>query len=126
MITITIRDKEVAESQSSPYLVLVTADATAFSAYKTVEEFMLEWHDSLSQMKLNSLNFQGQKALVLTADYSVKTVYAYSKELDAMKDKTRACKLLSNGSVSRGAILVDGGNRQTTFFRLNPNDKKAN
>ena len=123
MITITIRDKEVAESQSSPYLVLVTADATAFSAYKTIEEFMLEWYDSLAHMKLNSLNFQGQKALVLTADYTATTQYVYSDELDAMKGKARPCKLLSNGSVRRGAILVDGKNKQTTFFRLNPNDK---
>lgn len=124
MVTFTIRDKELANSQGSDYLVLVTADATAYSAYKTIEEFMHEWHDTLSQMKLNSLNFVGQKALVLTSDYTVRTQYVYSKELDAMPKTARPCRLLSNGSVSRGAILVDGTNKQTTFFRLNPNDKE--
>lgn len=31
----------------------------------------------------------------------------------------------ANGTDRQGAILVDGKNRQTTFFLLHPNDKEA-
>ena len=123
MTTITIRDKGVADEQSSPYTVLVTSGATAYSAYETIEEFMVEWHDTLAVMKLNANNFVGQKALTLTSDWTVNTVHEYTEGLDAMQGKARECKLLSNGSKQRGAILVDESNRQTTFLRLNPNDK---
>jgi len=123
MITITIRDKKLADEQSSQYTVLVTSGATAFSAYETIEDFLAEWHDTLDVMRLNANNFVGQKALTLTSDWTVDSVFEYTKGLDAMQDKVRECKLLSNGSRQRGAILVDEGNRQTTFFRLNPNDK---
>ena len=124
MITITIRDKELADEQSSPYTVLITRNSTSYVAYKTIEEFLEQWHDTLVEMKLNCNLFSGQRAITFTSDYTINDVYVYSKELDAMDGKARYCKLLSNGTMSRGAILVDKDNRQTTFFRLNPNDKE--
>lgn len=126
MLVITIRDKKVAEEQSSPYLVTITSWATAYSAYETIEEFVREWHDTLAEVKLNSNSFVGQKAITLMADWNVQTVYEYSEGLRACIDNgARACRLLSNGSMQKGAILVDTANRQTTFFRLNPNDKES-
>jgi hypothetical protein len=126
MLHITIRDKETAdEDNNSPYTVLITRNSTNYVAYKTIEEFMKEWNDTLSILKLNCINFTGQKALYLMADYTVNDSSFYSEELDSIiKNGARACQLLSNGSVMPGAILVDANNRQTTFFRLNPNDKK--
>lgn len=123
MVSITIRDQKLADEQSSPYTVLISTDATAYSAYATIEEFMQEWHDTLSEMRLNANNFVGQRALSITSDWTAQTVYVYSNELKAMQGKARDCKLLSNGSIKPGAILVDKANKQTTFFRLNPNDK---
>lgn len=126
MLLITIRDKQTAFEAGSDYLVTITSGATAYSAYKTIEEFMLEWHDSLAEMNLNSRSFVGQKALTLMADWSVQTVHEYSNGLAAcIEHGARACDLLSNGTKRKGAILVDKANKQTTFFRLNPNDKEA-
>lgn len=126
MLTITIRDKETAdEDNNSPYTVLITRNSTNYVAYKTIEEFMKEWHDTLSVTRLNSNSFASQKALVLTSDYTINDLCVYSDELDSViKNGARACELLSNGSVMPGAILVDKGSNQTIFFRLNPNDKK--
>lgn len=126
MLSITIRDKATADEQSSQYTVLIATGGTSYSAYKTIAEFMLEWHDSINHMQLNANSFVGQKALNLTADWSVHDSYEYSDGLQACIDNgARECQLLSNGTVRRGAILVDKANRQTTFFRLNPNDKGA-
>jgi hypothetical protein len=111
----------------------------AYTAYRTIAEFMNEWHDTISGLKLNTLCFTGQKALVLTADHTAYTRYEYSTSLDvaiecgyeystsldaAIECGARSCNLLSNGSMMPGAILVDIANKQTTFFRLNPNDAK--
>ena len=126
MLVITIRDKQTAYEAGSNYLVTITSGATAYSAYETIEEFMLEWHDSLAEMHFSSNPFIGQKALTITADWSAQTVYEYSKGLAAcIEHGARPCELLSNGTKRKGAILVDKANKQTTFIRLNPNDKEA-
>lgn len=125
MTTITIRDKKVAQDMQSPYTVLVSCNATPFSAYKTIEEFMSEWHDTLSEMGLKALHFASMGAITLSAEWTINDVSEYKKGLNsAIKNGAREHHLLSNGSVMPGAILVDPKNKQTTFFRLNPNDKK--
>jgi len=125
MLSITIRDKQVADDQHSPYIVLVTRDSMSYTAYTTIAKFMEQWHDTLSAARLNSRSFVGQGALYLTADYKINDISVYNAELEAVvANGARFCEMLSNGSVMPGAILVDEANKQTTFFRLNPNDAR--
>jgi hypothetical protein len=125
MITFTIRDKELAAEQNSRYIVLVTTNGMSYTAYETIEEFMQEWHDTISGMQINVLCFAGQKALTLTSDWTAQDLYPFTKELaTVVAAGARPCEMLSNGSVKPGAILVDKANRQTTFWRLNPNSKE--
>jgi hypothetical protein len=78
MTTITIRDKQ----PDSDYVVLVESNSMAYSAYRTVEEFMDEFRDTLATMRINILSFNSQKAVVLTSDFSLYTMYVYGKALD--------------------------------------------
>lgn len=115
----------MAREMGSPYTVLVSCNATPDSAYKTIEEFMAEWHDTLGEMNIKPLMFAGMGAVTLSSEWAVHTVSeSYNGINSAIANGARKQPLLSNGSVMPGAILVDAKNKQTTFFRLNPNDKK--
>lgn len=124
MISITIRDKKVAQEDSSPYLVIVKHNATSYVAYETIEEFLDQWHDTLKQKEFKVFPSFDNKSLVLMADWDAVDVYPYRDELDELiRGGARPCRMLSNGTMHDGAVKVDETMQQTVFFRLNANDK---